>query len=106
MKQLLKNLPSFRLCNAQNPVNQLIVTVQVHAPPRETVTVGDPGTSFTLSSLPGTSHGTALQVDVASLFLCLPVCLCVCLYLLNACALLHHLNYRMKHFKPRKLRHR
>ena len=104
MKQLLKYLPSFRLCNAQNPVNQLIVTVQVHAPPREPVTVGDPGTSFTPSSLPGTSHGTALQVGAASLFLCLPVCLCVCLYLLNACALLHHLNYGMKHFKPRRLR--
>jgi len=83
MKQLLFFI--FYLHSFKNPVNQLLITVQVHAPPREPVTVGDAGTPLTPSPLPGTSHGTTLQVGVASLFLCLPVCLCACLYLLNAC---------------------
>ena len=63
-------------------MNQLLVTVEVHAPPREPVTVGDPGTRSTPSSLPGTSHGTAVQVGVSSWFLCL---LCVCVHVCIFC---------------------
>ena len=86
MKQLLFFLPSLRLCNAQNPVNQLIVTVQVHAPPREPVTVGDPGTSFTPSSRCQV-QAVALPCRLVwrlyfSAFLC--VCVYVCIYWMHA----------------------
>ena len=61
---------------------------------------GRPWDSSTPSPLPGTNHGTALQVGVASLFLFLPLCLCACLYFLYVCALLHDHKYGMKHFNP------